>query len=440
MNTSPAKAATGDILPPFDLGQTWNICQGYNGPVSHTGTSEYGLDLTGAGCNNSAAGRNVRAPIGGTVSYYQASYGNLCVNIAGGRSYTLTHIDSSITSGSVTAGQLVGTVAAAGNRGNNNLAHIHFQMWGASNCYNSSVIPFDTAHGTRICGAPDLTPTGPNGGNGTWSGTSFTGADCSSGLGQMGPKVPLDDFGIYRVINGTGYWYVKRNDGTNATTYAVNGWAHGGWAGDIPLSGDFNRDGISDFVIYRIENGFGTWYVMDGRQNGAHLAIWGTQFGQPGDIPVVGDFTGDGYADFGVWRNGTWYIINGTNGQPTATYGAYFGQPGDVPLVGDFNGDKYADFGVWRSVGGTGYWYFINGTNGQQIPWMWGQTHGGWAQDVPVVADFNGDGYSDAGIYRPVGGTGYWYVKNGVNFGSMIINGAMHGGWNGDVPFSGNFG
>jgi hypothetical protein len=39
-------------------------------------------------------------------------------------------------------------------------------------------MPFDTAHNARICGAPDLTPNGPNAGNGTWSGTRFTGDTC----------------------------------------------------------------------------------------------------------------------------------------------------------------------------------------------------------------------------------------------------------------------
>jgi len=145
LGAKPASAATGNILPPFDIGQTCNICQGYNGPVSHTGNSLYGLDLTGARCDNSAAGRNVRASVDGTVSYYQGSTGTLCINIAGGRSYALTHIDSSITSGSVTAGQVVGTVASAGNRGNSNLAHLHFQIWGgqrtATTAQSSHSIP-----------------------------------------------------------------------------------------------------------------------------------------------------------------------------------------------------------------------------------------------------------------------------------------------------------
>lgn len=178
---SPASAATGNILPPFDVGQTWNICQGYNNPgVTHTGTSAYGLDLTGSGCGNSASGRNVRAPMNGTVAYYQASYGNLCINVSNNRSVTLTHINSSKTSGTVSAGQWVGTVAAPYTRGNNGVSHIHFQMWSSPGCYNGSGVPFDSAHNARICGAPNLTSSGPNGGNGTWSGTSFKGQECGS--------------------------------------------------------------------------------------------------------------------------------------------------------------------------------------------------------------------------------------------------------------------
>jgi hypothetical protein len=182
-------AATGDILPPFTVGETWCIYQGYSSGT-HTGTSQYGLDLSipsSGTCisSTSAAGKTVRAPISGTLAYaYQSDYGNLCVNITGGGSYTLTHIDSTIT-GSVTAGQVVGTVAAAqpdpnAAPRNNNVAHIHFEIWSSPNCYNSSVIPFDDAHGARICGALNMTATGGTNNNGIWGKTIFTGDTCGT--------------------------------------------------------------------------------------------------------------------------------------------------------------------------------------------------------------------------------------------------------------------
>ncbi len=184
-----AGAATGNILPPFNIGEQWWICQGYNnpavthhdnGPYATNPRSMYGLDLTSApGCHSTAsAGKTVRTPLAGTATYSSGS-GTLCINSPDGRSIALTHIDSSV-SGAVSAGQEVGTVAAAGYRSNGGIAHIHLQIWSGHGCWatGNGGMPFDGTHNARICGAPDLTSNGPNGGNGTWSGESFTGASC----------------------------------------------------------------------------------------------------------------------------------------------------------------------------------------------------------------------------------------------------------------------
>jgi hypothetical protein len=184
--STSAQAAPGDLASPFDIGQGVCIYQGYD-HGTHTGKSEYGLDLVANNCNStSAAGMTVHAPAAGTV-HWDAPYGDLCINIAGGRSITLTHINATVTSGSVSAGQVVGSIATAGSVNNNGVAHLHLQIWSSPGCYNSSVIPFDSAHGARICGAPDLTPSGPSSGNGTWSHTTFTASICGgSGSGTSG--------------------------------------------------------------------------------------------------------------------------------------------------------------------------------------------------------------------------------------------------------------
>ena len=188
---TPASAAPGNILPPFSIGETWTVYQGY-GPTAFShhdnqqNKSLYGLDLTIGGTDISSAGAVVKAPVGGVVQGNPSlsEYGSMCINTADNRSLTLTHINTSITGGSVIAGQVVGTVAAAGDKKNEGIAHLHLQMWSGPGCWGTGNggIPFDAAHNARICGAGDLDANGPQGlgSSGKWHGTQITGANCGT--------------------------------------------------------------------------------------------------------------------------------------------------------------------------------------------------------------------------------------------------------------------
>jgi hypothetical protein len=71
------------------------------------------------------------------------------------------------------------------------------------------------------------------------------------------------------------------------------------------------------------------WYI---RPSGSPAIYTATQWGMNGDIPVTGDFDGDGKADIAVWRSsdGIWYIL------PSGTPGSYttkqWGMTGDIPI------------------------------------------------------------------------------------------------------------
>jgi parallel beta-helix repeat protein len=91
--------------------------------------------------------------------------------------------------------------------------------------------------------------------------------------------------------------------GVSGAPYAV-GW--GGDASDVPVTGDFDRDGKTDIAVYRTSTG--AWYIIPSRGDATYGLGWG---GDLSDKPIPGDYDGDGITDLAVYRTGTgaWYII-----------------------------------------------------------------------------------------------------------------------------------
>ena len=126
---------------------------------------------------------------------------------------------------------------------------------------------------------------------------------------------------------------------------------------------------------------------------------WGTST----DLPVTGDWNDDGITDIGVYRPSvhTFYLKNGTALSWTTT-AINWGISTDLPVTGDWNGDGRTDVGIYRPSAHT--FYLKNGTT-TAINW-------GASTDLPVTGDWNGDGRTDVGVYRPSAHT--FYLKNGT--------------------------
>jgi hypothetical protein len=108
-------------------------------------------------------------------------------------------------------------------------------------------------------------------------------------------------------------------------------------------------------------------------------------------------FNNGGATDRSFFVDGTWKVQGETN--------VSYGLAGDIPVPADYNGDGITDRAVWRPS--TGEW-FANGTT----------TVYGQAGDIPVPADYTGDGKVDYAVFRP--STGDWYIRGGgatVNYG-----------------------
>jgi hypothetical protein len=170
-------------------------------------------------------------------------------------------------------------------------------MWSSPGCYGDAGIPFDSAHGTRICGAPDLTASGPNGyNNGTWSGTSFTGEACDGTSASNGSYIVASDTGRVYVMAGGSPMYVS-GWGAVGGPHAINSTFTQAQIDTMP---QYPADGtaIRNYgtgAIYVVAGGFGfavtslanipntSWVDIDGSAV-AQLRS------QPGDGTVIRDY------------------------------------------------------------------------------------------------------------------------------------------------------
>jgi uncharacterized delta-60 repeat protein len=92
--------------------------------------------------------------------------------------------------------------------------------------------------------------------------------------------------------------------------------------------------------------------------------------------------------------------------------------------VGDYDSDGVSDVGVFRPSDGT--WYLNRSDSGYtEYPF-------GTSTDRPVVGDFDGDGESDIAVFRP--SNGRWYVLRSTA-GYMTAQ----FGLSGDIPFPADF-
>jgi len=164
------------------------------------------------------------------------------------------------------------------------------------------------------------------------------------GLTPPGP-VPSPAQGALYLRNGAtgfGQWFFQPTAPTYVPSWAPSGGAIGS-AGDIPIAGDFDGDGKADLVTFNQSTA--TWVAYQSSAGGAVF-----QFGVPGiSLPVVGNFDGPGATQFGIYfvnanGIGVWRITSPVTGP--REYG--FGGPGDIPLVGDFEGLGRDQMAVYR--------------------------------------------------------------------------------------------
>lgn len=229
-----------------------------------------------------------------------------------------------------------------------------------------------------------------------------------------------DTIGIFRPSQAA--FYLRNQNTTGVADIA----AALGISTDIPVVGDWDGDGIDSIGVYRQSTG--QFFLKNANSTGAPI-VYQLTLGIPGDVPISGDWDGDGRDGVGVFRpsNGLIYLRNAlTTG--FADFTMVFGIPNDRPVAGDWNGNGKDTIGVYRN----GVFYLTN-TTCNCAPTAHYQFGLGIPGDVPFAGDWNEDGFDGVGVFRPT--NGITYFKNALTTGYADI--AMVYGIAGDFPVAG---
>ena len=184
-----------------------------------------------------------------------------------------------------------------------------------------------------------------------------------------------------------------------------------------PVVGDFNGDGTADFGLRDSFDGTFHFRHSPGFSSASEA---GHSWGADGTHyrPLAGDFTGDGVTDIALFDtyNGHFYFRFGPNYSSSSTFSWGVAGTHYQPFAADFTGNGITDIGVRDSSTGTFYIrYGPDYLTQSTVSWPAKGDH-----YRALAADFNGDGIAEIALWDSVGGT--FYFRSGPGFATQTTH------------------
>jgi hypothetical protein len=237
---------------------------------------------------------------------------------------------------------------------------------------------------------------------------------------------------------GSGLWQIRNSNSTGFANLGMFTYGLGG-NNSFPVVGRWNGTALGIGEVEVIDSavpGQGkvlTWKLRNSLTPGAP-DVTPFAYGAQNDIPVVGDWDGNGTTTVGVYQAnaefgnpaGTWKLRNSTsagapdfNTGPGPTGFAYGGLPGDLPVTGSWSGSGATTVGIverylspvltWKlrnenSAGAPDSGSFAFGASALgsfAVPGV-GTVYGA-ADFAPVTGDWAGGGKTGVGVFSPAG-------------------------------------
>lgn len=192
-----------------------------------------------------------------------------------------------------------------------------------------------------------------------------------------------------KIISGQLQWWIRLSGTSPVQTRTINFGSTAAGQSTFAFRGaDFTGDGVDELIVARASaSGAVTWFIGSA-VNGEPIkqVQWGnfnTHF-----LVNPADYTGDGRADFVTWAAGepavanrVWWILDSNTGAvvPPIPWGIGDDQfiNNDLPVRGDYDGDGIHDVCVWRPS--TITFHCRASSNGSWISQQWGSTG-----DIPL--------------------------------------------------------